>query len=221
MAIDDADGAESDAGLESDAGAVTASAEEGEDAAAETEPEVPVTVGEYGWEEFKREFYYDEEGNPPRDGEGNVVEFDPSEYLGFDPKITENVLAGHEELGERLGEVVDERTVDVNPDLDEDAFFSSVDGATTVANRYDLEKSVPLEKKHHFREEDRYWVNKPYAFVVIFHSEKENEKKYYLVEPYLTSIEADLREFLAGKLKTAIKYSSDEVVVEGEDDERA
>jgi flagellar protein FlaI len=221
MAIDDADGAESDAGLESDAGAVTASAEEGEDAAAETEPEVPVTVGEYGWEEFKGEFYYDEEGNPPRDGEGNVVEFDPSEYLGFDPKITENVLAGHEELGERLEEVVDERTVDVNPDLDEDAFFSSVDGATTVANRYDLEKSVPLEKKHHFREEDRYWVNKPYAFVVIFHSEKENEKKYYLVEPYLTSIEADLREFLAGKLKTAIKYSSDEVVVEGEDDERA
>ncbi|MEF8790436.1 MAG: type II/IV secretion system ATPase subunit [Haloarculaceae archaeon] len=221
MAIDDADGAESDAGLESDAGAVTASAEEGEDAAAETEPEVPVTVGEYGWEEFKREFYYDEEGNPPRDGEGNVVEFDPSEYLGFDPKITENVLAGHEELGERLGEVVDERTVDVNPDLDEDAFFSSVDGATTVANRYDLEKSVPLEKKHHFREEDRYWVNKPYAFVVIFHSEKENEKKYYLIEPYLTAVEADLREFLAGKLKTAIKYSSDEVVVEGEDDERA
>jgi flagellar protein FlaI len=221
MAIDDADGTESGTGLDSDAGAVTTSTDEGEDAELVPESGVPVTVGEYGWEAFKAEFYYDEEGNPPRDGEGNVVEFDPTEYLGFDPKIAENVLAGHEALGERLAEVVDERTVDVNPAVDEDAFFSSVDGATTVVNRYDLEKAVPLEKKHHFREEDRYWVNKPYAFVVIFHSEKENEKKYYLIEPYLTAVEADLREFLAGKLKTAIKYSSDEVVVEGEDDERA
>jgi len=221
MAIDDADGAESGSGLDSDAGAVTASGDEGEDAAADPGPEVPVTVGSYGWEEFKEEYYYDEEGNPPRDGEGTVVEFDPAEYLGFDPKIAGNVLAGHGALGEGLAEVVDERTVDVKPEVDEDAFFSSVDGTTTVANRYDMEKAVPLEKKHHFREEDRYWVNKPYAYVVIFHSEKENEKKYYLIEPYLTAVEADLREFLAGKLKTAIKYSSDEVVVEGEEDERA
>ena len=226
MAIDDADGVESGTGLESDDGAVTTSADgvdgatEGEDAA-EAGSEPPATVGSYGWEEFKQEYYYDEEGNPPRDGEGNVVEFDPSEYLGFDPKIARNVLAGHEALGERLEEVVDERTVDVDPEFDEDTFFSSIDGETTVVNRYDLEKAVPLEKKGHFREVDRYWVNKPHAFVVIFHSEKENEKKYYLIEPYLTAVEADLREFLAGKLKTAIKYSSDEVVVEGEDDERA
>ena len=227
MAIDDADGVESDTGIGSDDDAVTTSADvgDGTDAAAAgdevEEPEPPATVGDYDWEDFKEEYYYDEEGNPPRDGEGNVVEFDPAEYLGFDPKVTKNVFAGHRELGERLDEVVDERTVDVDPEFDEDAFFSTVEDETTVANRYDMEKAVPLEKKHHFREVDRYWVNKPYAYVVIFHSEKENEKKYYLVEPYLTAVEADLREFLAGKLKTAIKYSSDEVVVEGEDDARA
>ena len=224
MAIDDADGAESGAGLESDAGAVTTSAAEGDGSESEAgveESEPLATVGSYGWEEFKAEYYYDEDGNPPRDGDGNVVEFDASEYLGFDPKVTGNVLSGGEELADRLDGVVEERTVDVDPEFDEDAFFSTVEGGTTVSNRYDLEKAVPLEKKHHFREVDRYWVNKPYAFVVIFHSEKENEKKYYLIEPYLTAVEADLREFLAGKLKTAIKYSSDEVIVEGEDDARA
>jgi flagellar protein FlaI len=224
MAIDDADGAESGAGLESDAGAVTTSGEKGDGSGTEAGGEASeplATVGSYDWEDFKAEYYYDEDGNPPRDGEGNVVEFDASEYLGFDPKVTGNVLAGGEEFADRLDGIVEERTVDVDPAFDEDAFFSTVEGGTTVSNRYDLEKAVPLEKKHHFREVDRYWVNKPYAFVVIFHSEKENEKKYYLIEPYLTAVEADLREFLAGKLKTAIKYSSDEVIVEGEDDARA
>jgi flagellar protein FlaI len=218
MAIDDADDAESGASLGSGGGAVTTAADtEGDEEASEE----PVTVGSYDWEDFKQEFYYDEDGNPPRDGEGNLVEFDPVEYLGFDPKITRNVLAGHDELGGRLADVVDERTVDVDPEFEEDDFFSTFDGETTAVNRYDLEKAVPQEKKLHFVEVDRYWVNKPYAFVVIFHSEKENEKKYYLIEPYLTSVEVDLREFLAGKLKTAIKYSSDEVVVQGEDDARA
>ena len=64
-------------------------------------------------------------------------------------------------------------------------------------------------------------MNKPYAFVLIFHSEKENEKKYYVVEPYMNPIETELREFLAGKLKTAIKYSSDDVIVEGTSSGRA
>ena len=125
------------------------------------------------------------------------------------------------EVAHRLSEVVDERTVRVSPDLDEDAFFTAEDGGTTVVNRYDLERAVPQEKKGHFREVERYWVNEPYAFVIIFHSEKENEKKYYLIEPHLSPIEADLKEFLAKKLKTAIKYSSDQVVVQGSEDARA
>ena len=78
---------------------------------------------------------------------------------------------------DRLEALVAERTVDVNEELDEDGFFSTVEGHTTVTNRYDLEKAVPYAKKHHFREVERYWVNKPYAFVTIFHSEKENETK--------------------------------------------
>ena len=118
-------------------------------------------------------------------------------------------------------EVEDERTLDVPDELDEDAFFSRVEGHTTLVNRYDLEKEVALPKKQHFREVDRYWVNKPYSFVVIFHSAKENETKYYLVEPYCTPIEEDLETFLTGKLRSSIKYSSDDVVVEAEENERA
>ncbi|MFQ3319241.1 MAG: flagellar protein FlaI [Natronomonas sp.] len=223
MAIDDADGGEAGTG-----GPVVDAVEtEPESEAEETEPEpeaeeteakeeVTRAVGEYDWEDFKAEYYYDGNGDAP---EGS--EFEPKEYLGFDPDAIGDVV-GNAGLGAtQLTGVANERTVRVNPELDEDAFFTTPEGDTTVVNRYDLEKSVPQEKKHHFREVDRYWVNEPYAFVIIFHSEKENEKKYYLIEPHLTPIEDDLREFLAAKLKTAIKYSSDDVIVEGDEEARA
>ncbi|MFC6864520.1 type II/IV secretion system ATPase subunit [Halomicroarcula sp. GCM10025817] len=180
----------------------------------------PVTKDVYSWEHFKQEYYY-EEGERPTDGEGNVVPFDASEYLAFEPEQTENVLSYGEDLAAELDAVVDRNTVDVNPDLDEDAFFSTQEGYTTVVNRYDLEKAVPQSKKSHFNELERYWVNKPFACVVIFHSRKENEKKYYVIEPHRNPIESDLMSFLSGKLKTAIKYSEDDVIVQGSEADRA
>ncbi|WP_436927245.1 type II/IV secretion system ATPase subunit [Halosimplex amylolyticum] len=180
-----------------------------------------VVKDRYTWEHFKQEYYYDEDGEIPRDSDGEKIPFEPEEYLGFDPDETEDRLSGAGDAAERLSAIVDERTVDVNPELDEDAFFSTIDGHTTVVNRYDLEKAVPLEKKAHFVEVERYWVNKPYACVVIFHSRKENEKKYYAIEPYENDIESNLADFLSGKLKSAIKYSDDDVVVEGSEADRA
>jgi flagellar protein FlaI len=215
MAIDDADGGESEDSVSpavDDVGAETPEAD--------VESESSVVAGTYDWEAFKQEHYYDENGNPPTDSDGQRIEFDPAEYLGFDPEQTEGRLAMAGDAADATADIVDERTVDVNEDVDEDAFFSDSDGVPTVVTRYDLEKAVPLAKKTHFREVDRYWVNEPYAFVIIFHSEKENEKKYYLIEPHLTPIEVDLREFLSSKLKTAIKYSSDDVIVEGNESER-
>jgi len=120
-----------------------------------------------------------------------------------------------------LADVVDERTVNVNRELDEDEFFSTVEGHTTIVNRYDLERTVPIEKKRHFEEVERYWVNKPYACVVVFHSQKENERKYYVVEPVLTEIEADLKDFLEKKLKTTIKYSEEGVSVNDDEGGRS
>ncbi|MFT4932680.1 MAG: flagellar protein FlaI [Natronomonas sp.] len=180
----------------------------------------PVTKGRWMWEHFKQEYYYDDDGERPRRDDGSVIPFRPEEYLGFDPDRTEGRLSRAEDIATELHDLVDERTVNVAEDLDEDEFFSTADGQTTVANRYDLEKAVPQEKKPYFREEDRYWVNKPYAFVVLFHSEKENEKKYYAIEPHLNEIEGELKEFLTGKLRNAIKYSDDTIPSQGQGADR-
>jgi len=178
----------------------------------------PVRKDVWTWEHYKREYYYEDDGSRPRDGEGEIERFDRSDAVGFDPDRIEEVLAHGAQCARETDDLVDERTVDVSSELDEDAFFTDEDGATTIANRYDLEKTVPLAKKSHFREVERYWVNKPYSFVVIFHSVKENEKKYYVVQPHLTRIEAELTEFLEGKLRTAIKYADETIAVSGEEE---
>ncbi|MCU4752714.1 ATPase, T2SS/T4P/T4SS family [Halobacteria archaeon AArc-curdl1] len=169
----------------------------------------PVVKDVYTWEHYKWEYYYDEDGSRPRTKDGSIDRFDEEESLGFDPDDIRNRLHAGGAAAMELDDIIEERTVNVSEDIDEDEFFSTEDGGTTVSNRYDLEKAVPMQKKLHFREVERYWVNKPYAFVIIFHSEKENEKKYYAVEPYLNEIETDLQGFLSGKLRTAIKYSED------------
>ncbi|WP_181685616.1 type II/IV secretion system ATPase subunit [Halorhabdus salina] len=177
----------------------------------------PVRKGEYRWEHFKQEFYYDD-GSAPRDSDGAKIPFDPASHLGFEPEETEGRLSHGENKATKLAALVDQRTVDVNPELDEDEFFSTAEGHTTIVNRYDLEKAVPMEKKGHFEEVERYWVNKPYACVILFHSIKENERKYYVIEPTLNAIEHELKSFLGSKLKTAIKYAEEGVAV-GDDAE--
>jgi len=179
---------------------------------------VPVLKGYYTWDDYREEFFLDEDGNPPtvenEEGEPEPQEFtheDKTEALGFDPDRTEDLLVAGGNAAADLADLVDERTVDVNPEIDEDAFFSTAEGHTTLTNRYDLEKAVPMPKKTHFREEERYWVNKPYAFVIVFRSTKENEVKYYAVQPYRTEIEEDLTEFLTGKLRTSIKYADESI----------
>jgi flagellar protein FlaI len=181
----------------------------------------PVTKDEYTWEHYKWEYYYDADGQLPKTDDGDVEPFDAEGALGFDPDdMAEALAAGAGKAGE-IPEIEERRTVNVATELDEDEFFSTVDGHTTLVNRYDLEKCVPMEKKRHFVEEERYWVDKPRAFVIVFHSTKENEKKYYVVEPYLNDIETDLIEFFSEKLRTSIKYSDDDVVVRGTDEDRS
>jgi flagellar protein FlaI len=125
----------------------------------------------------------------------------------IDPEKLAPVLAAGSDVAEALSHQVGEHTVNVNPDLDEDAFFRGTGGEPTVVDRYHLEKAVPTEEKRSFREVERYWVNEPFAFVVLFHSEKENERKYYVIEPHLTGTEEDLRSFLTEKLTSSITYS--------------
>ena len=179
----------------------------------------PVSTEHYSLEHYKHEFSR-EKTSDESSGDDEDDPLGLSEELGFNVNDTDAVLAAASDRAAALSETIDQRTVDTR-DLDEDDFFSTVDGATTVTNRYDLEKAVPMAKKRHFEELERYWVNKPYAFVIIFRSRKENETKYYLIEPHLTPIEQELRSFLSEKLRTAIKYASDEVLAEGDNEDRA
>ncbi|MFC4543706.1 ATPase, T2SS/T4P/T4SS family [Halosolutus amylolyticus] len=180
----------------------------------------PVVKDVYTWEHYKWEYYYEDDGSRPRDSDGEIVRHDEEEALGFDPDTLEDRLSIGDDIAMELDDVVEERTVNVEEDLEEDEFFSTAAGNTTVTNRYDLEKAVPMDKKTHFQEVERYWVNKPYACVVIFHSEKENEKKYYMIEPYQNEIEMELQEFLSGKLRTAIKYSEEGIKEKATEDGR-
>ena len=164
----------------------------------------------------------DEEESTDDSGGGTRFRSSQSATSGDNP--FENVreqLSQAGSLANGLADTVDTRTVNVNEQLDEDEFFSTVEGHTTIANRYDLEQTVPIEKKRHFEEVERYWVNKPYAYVIVFHSQKENERKYYVVEPVLTRIEEELKDFLEKKLKTTIKYSGEEVSVTADEGGRS
>jgi len=166
----------------------------------------PVVKGTWRWEHHKRLYYYEPDGSRPRTADGDLIPFDKGEALGFAPDAFESMLAAGADTAEQLAGLVDERTVDVQDDIDEDAFFTTDEGRTTLVNRYDLEKAVPMAKKRHFSEVERYWVNEPEAFVIVFRSTKENETKYYVVEPYRNEIEEEIADYLTGKLRTAIKY---------------
>ncbi|ELY57266.1 type II secretion system protein E [Natronococcus amylolyticus DSM 10524] len=126
-----------------------------------------------------------------------------------DGAVLERRLSSGSRAGAELETLVNNRTLAVRAGLEEDAFFTRPDGTSTVATRYDLERAVPESEKPHLEELERYWVNEPYAFVVVFRSERENERKYYLVEPFLTEIERELRAFLADKLRTTISYADE------------
>ncbi|MFC6906296.1 type II/IV secretion system ATPase subunit [Halalkalicoccus tibetensis] len=172
------------------------------------DPDELVVKDCYAWEHVKRKYHYADDGSVPMGSNGELIPFDPAALLGFDPERTGDRLREGAAAADALADLVDERTVDVNLGIDEDAFFAP-GGEPALTTRYDLEKAVPMAKKRQFKEVERYWVNEPYAFVIVFHSRTENETKYYAIEPHLDPIETELAEFLTGKLRTAIKYTDD------------
>jgi flagellar protein FlaI len=98
--------------------------------------------------------------------------------------------------------------LEVPEGIDERAFFTLPDGTPTLAGHADLEATVPNEEKPHLQELERYWVNKPFAFVVIYRHTAQQEYRYYLVEPSLSDTERALVDFFADKLKLSIDYET-------------
>ena len=62
--------------------------------------------------------------------------------------------------------------------------------------------SVPPEE----REIDRYWVNAPYAYVVITYHDPESEHRYYAVEPDLDGFERSLLDRVADDIRDPLLY---------------
>ncbi|SMO79560.1 type II/IV secretion system ATPase subunit [Halorubrum cibi] len=56
------------------------------------------------------------------------------------------------------------------------------------------------------REVDRYWVNAPYAYVVITYDEVESEHRYYAVEPDLDEFERELLDRVADDIRDPLLY---------------
>ncbi len=93
-------------------------------------------------------------------------------------------------------------------DLDITDFFQADNAAgQTIVKNDDLEAIVPNNEKHHLIEKNRYWVNKPYTFVVIYKSQKDQEFRYYLIEPHLTPEEKQLIGFLKDKIRLTLDFT--------------
>lgn len=110
-------------------------------------------------------------------------------------------------------------TIETADDVDDSEFFTASSGGDTVVTMYDFEKEVDNSMKPELFEIDRYWVNKPYAFVSLLESEDDNEVKYYAVEPHLTPVEEKFLDYLAGKIRKAVAHGGlrDSATSEGQE----
>ncbi len=55
-------------------------------------------------------------------------------------------------------------------------------------------------------EVDRYWVNAPYAFVVITYNDEQSEHRYYAVEPSLDEFERSLLDRVSEDIRDPLLY---------------
>ncbi len=102
-------------------------------------------------------------------------------------------------LKERLGALFKKKEVEFDP--------------------YDPEKHGPIvsfDGMDGYEETDRYWVNEPYAFVVILHNTERDDLLYQVIEPRLIGLEREFLEEIRSRLRDVLLV---EEVEEEEDKE--
>ena len=80
-------------------------------------------------------------------------------------------------------------------------------GTTHDRRPYDPASDAPLataDIPDDEREIERYWVNQPYAFVVITEHTDDGERSYYAIEPDLDPFEADLLDRVRGDIRAPL-----------------
>lgn len=95
----------------------------------------------------------------------------------------------------------------------------NVDNAFESVNElFETNEEYKIEPYPGYTEHKRYWVNKPYAYVVILYSERNSDYRYYIVEPERTAKEDAIYEELNDKLSRELLT---ERIEEHTDDESA
>jgi len=163
--------------------------------------------------------------------------FGPEDYANRFDNVTEPVdgnvepdpedSTGHGALGERDGEVTSgdtegteelEKVPDYVSENDINDYVGDDELAETETERLVSESKEGLaefEGKDGYVVHESYWVNKPYAYIAILYSDRQNDYQYYVVEPNLDDFEQNLRNELESYLRDVLMYEK----IDGDIDE--
>ena len=146
------------------------------------------------------------ESGIPTEPDTDPGETSPDDGTGAEEIIKEELIHHLEEDIERLKEQQGEPSEKEKPSImdrlknlfkKEEAGFES----------YNPEKHGPLvffDGKEGYEEVDRYWVNEPYAFVVVLHNNERDNLWYQVIEPHLGGFEMDFLEEIRSRLRDAL-----------------
>lgn len=108
-----------------------------------------------------------------------------------------------------------ENFIDSVPDGfgDSQTFEIEEDDGTTqesLVRPEDIRTTIPEEELEHLDLDDgeAYWLEEGYSFALIARSKKDNEYRYFVVQPYLSQREKILIQFLRDKLRQEINYDT-------------
>ena len=130
----------------------------------------------------------------------------PDDGSGAEEIIKEELIHHLEEDIERLKEQQDDLSGEEKPSV-MDRLTNLFKKEEVGFETYDPEKHGPLvffDGKEGYDEIDRYWVNEPYAFVVVLHNNERDNLWYQVVEPHLSGFERDFLEEIRSRLRDAL-----------------
>ena len=133
-------------------------------------------------------------------------ETNPDDGSGAEEIIKEELIHHLEEDIERLKEQQDEPSEKEKPSVKE-RLKNLFKKEEVGFEPYNPEKHGPLvffDGKEGYEEIDRYWVNEPYAFVVVLHNNERDDLWYQVVEPHLSGFEMDFLEEIRSRLRDAL-----------------
>ena len=146
------------------------------------------------------------------DTEGGVLGMGDNEEIdGLQDAVdqAEKVSGFFEERSQKSGDVLEEIAeeelegfFEPEAELEQEFSESKLDTLMSEAKQGVAE----YEGMEGYVEHERYWVNKPYAYVAILYSDTQNDYLYHVVEPSLGDYEQAVRKDLEERLRDVLMY---------------